>query len=286
MSTVSKLKTVVAKTPIVRTLYEGFMKRAFGSYETYHDNYVEFVAKRRGLSADRAGALVVSAEKQFRGGWIGDDYRKVTEQLLETFRPLYDDVTDRELLETYRFHGPFDFLRMLGYVIPKPKEIEPIVSRLAPKSSVSIVDYGCGLAHRSLAVSRRLMACGVKVKLTLVDIRKEWHAQFLEFLMKKYGVDYEFIEITADRLYPELPPHDFCDNVSVLEHIREPLTVVNHTHAALRPGGLFLAYVSDSIEEMMHLSVDLRDVRARLQALGYVKLCEVHSVPLFQKPLS
>lgn len=284
MSTISKLKTLVGKTPVVRTMYDAFMKRGLGSYETYQEDFVEFISKRRGVGLEEARRLVVSAQKQFAGGWIGDSYRKFTEQALDTFRPLYDDGTDPEVIATYKFHGPLDFLRMLGYVLPKQSEMDPILSRLSSKKTVDIVDYGCGLAHRSIAVSRRLQSKGVKVKLTLVDIRREHHAQFLDFLCRKYGINYDFIEVTPERLYPELPPHDFCDNVSVLEHIREPLLVVENTHRALRPGGLFLAYVADAIEEMMHISPDLSSVRARLRELGYVQLTKMHGVPLFQKP--
>jgi len=284
MSAISKLKTFAGKTPVVRTLYDAVMKWGLSSYDTWQGEYVEFIAQRRGISIDKARAMVDGAQKQFLGGWLGDDYRKFSEQALETFRPLHDDATDEAVIATYKFHGPIDFLRMVGYVCPKPPEIEPIVSRLASKSSVRIVDYGCGLAHRSLTVARALQAKGVKVHLTLVDIRKEYHALFLDFLCKKFGVPYDFIEITASALYPELPEHDFCDNVSVLEHVREPVTVVNNTHRALKPGGLFLAYCDDAIEEMMHISPDLSAVRKRLAELGYVKLTTVHSVPLFQKP--
>src|SRR5204863_8985565 len=125
-------------------------------------------------------------------------------------------------------------LRMVGYVIPGAGEIEPVVSRLSTRPSVDIVDYGCGLAHGSIAVARSLMSRGIKVKLTLVDIRKELHGQFLDFLCRKHGIDYEFIEVSAERLYPDLPAHDFSHNVSVLEHIREPLKVIENTHRALR----------------------------------------------------
>jgi SAM-dependent methyltransferase len=284
MSAISMLKNFAGKTPIIRTLYEGAMKWGLSSHETWQPEYVEFIAKRRGISNAKAKAMVDAAQKQFFGGWLGDDFRKFSEQALETFRPLHDDATDAEVIETYKFHGPIDFLRMLGYVLPKPAEVEPIVSRLASKSHVDMIDYGCGLAHRSLTVARALQAKGVKVHLTLVDIRKEYHGLFLDHLCKKFGVSYDFIEITADKLYPELPPHDYCDNVDVLEHVREPLTVVNNTHRALRPGGYFLAYCNDAIEEMMHISPDLSAVRRRFDELGYVKVASLHQTPLFQKP--
>lgn len=284
MSAITRLKNFAGKTPIVRSLYEGAMKWGLRSYETWLPDYIEFIAARRGISVPAARAMVETAQKQFFGGWIGDEFRKFSEQALETFRPLHDDATDEQVIETYKFHAPIDFLRMIGYVLPKPAEVETIVSRIGSKGTVEIIDYGCGLAHRSITVARQLQKRGVKVQLTLVDIRKDLHSAFLDFLCKKYGISYQFIEITIDNLYPELPAHDYCDNVDVLEHVRDPIRVVNNTHKALRPGGHFLAYCNDAIEEMMHISPDLSSVRRRLDELGYVKVGALHQTPLFQKP--
>lgn len=284
MSAITKLKTIAGKAPMVRTIYNVVMQRSVGSRETYAEDFVEFVAARRGVGPQQARQLVEHAQKQFSGGWSGDEYRKFSDQALETFKPLYDDTTDREVIETYKFHGPLDFLRMLGYAIPKAKEVEAVVGRLAGKGSVELVDYGCGLAHRTLAISRQLQARGCKVKLNLVDIRKDLHGAFLAFLCKKHGVAHEFIEVSPENLYPDLPSHDYCDNVSVLEHIREPVVVIDKTDHALKPGGLFLAYVADQEEEMMHISPDLSAVRARMKQLGYSQIAKVQGVPLFQKP--
>lgn len=253
---------------------------------TYRQDYVEFVAARRNLGASDAEALVSRAEAQFAGGWRGDDYRHFTELALETFRPLHDETSDAELIRTYQFHGALDFLRMLGYGIPDAAEIDPVVRHLAGKPQVDIVDYGCGLAHRTIAVARILIKNGVKVRLTLVDIRRELHVDFLGFLCLKHGIEHEFLEVTAERLHPSLPPHDYCDNVSVLEHVREPLRVIENTHTALRPGGIFLAAIEDEIDEMMHISPNLQAVRDRLQALGYQQAGACCGVALLQKSLS
>src|SRR5262249_2149050 len=148
-------------------------------------------------------------------------------------------------VETYKFHGGFDFLRMLGYTRPSETELQPIVCRLSGKATVDIVDYGCGLAHRTITVARLLIANGVKVTVTFVDIRRKHHLEFLDFVCKKYGIHYKFLEVTADAFYPELPDHDYCDNVSVLEHLPRPLIVIDNIHRALRAGGLFLVAMED-----------------------------------------
>jgi SAM-dependent methyltransferase len=284
MSAISKLKTIAGKAPLVRGVYKA-MTYGIGPQQTYREEFVEFVAERRGISEERARKMVEAAQKQFAGGWGGDAYRKFSDQALETFRPIYDDSTDSEVVATYRFHAPLDFLRMLGYVVPKRKHLDEIVSRLSSKQTVDLVDYGCGLSHRSLAIARHLKASGVKVKLNLVDIKKELHGAFLDFLCKKHGIEREFIEVSPENLYPELPAHDYCDNVSVLEHVRDPIRVVDNTHRALKPGGLFLAYVADQEEEMMHISPDLSGVRLRMKELGFTQIAKVQGVPLFQKSI-
>jgi SAM-dependent methyltransferase len=284
VSTITKLKSLAGRTLLARALYKLLMKRSVSSRTTYQSEFIEFVANRRGISIEKARASIEQAQKQFDGGWSGDAYRRFTDQALETFKPLYDDTTDSDVIATYKLHAPNDFLRMLGYAVPRDSEVEEIVRRLRGRSQVDIVDYGCGLAHRTIAVSRQLQTSGTKVKLYLVDIRKELHAAFLGFLCKKFAIEYEFLEVSPDNLYPELPAHDYCDNVSVLEHVRDPVRVIDNTHRALRPGGLFLAYVADQEEEMMHISPDLSAARRRLKELSYTPLAKVQGVPLFQKP--
>jgi hypothetical protein len=189
----------------------------YGTRDNYENEFVEFLVDKRDIDTQKARILVANPNKLFSGGWGGNVYRRFTELALETFRPLYDDAADALIMETYRFHVAFDFLRMLSYAIPTVQDVGPIVSRLSTRPSVQIVDYGCGLANRAIAVSRYLIAQGVKVKLYLLDIRRELHFSFLNSLCRKYEIDSEFIEVTQNNLYPELPPHDYCDNVSVLE---------------------------------------------------------------------
>ena len=262
----------------------GHTRGQSGNYATYRAEFTDFVAAQRRIPTSDARLLVREAESQFSGGWGGTEYRRFTELALETFRPLFDETTDEELIRTYQFHGPVDFLRMLGYGVPTEQDVSAIINTLTGKDEIGIVDYGCGLAHRTLVVARSLVGRGVPVTLTLVDIRRALHVDFLDFLCRKHGIEYEFIEITAAQPYPKLPPHDYCDNVSVLEHVREPLLVIENIHAALRPGGVFLALVQDAIEEMMHISPNLNAVRERLALLGYKRIAECCGVPLLEKP--
>ena len=286
-------KQTIKQVPGVLNLYNKVNNRlrgsslwGYGSHATYKPELIEFVAERRGIDKETARKLVDGSEAHFKGGWGGNEYWAFSNLEAEALKLFYDDNTDAQVIETYKYHAPFDFLRMSGYAVPTEQDMEPILTRLGTKSSVTIVDYGCGLAHRTIAVSRSLIARGVKVKLYLVDIRRELHFDFIGFLCRKYGIDHQFIEVTVDKLYPELPSCDYCDNVSVLEHIREPLTVLNKTDLALKPGGLFLVLDFDAPEEMMHITPNLKVVRDRLAELRYQKVGVCYGTPLMQKPVS
>ena len=292
MSLKRKVKKTLHKVPGLLDLYNNVNNRfrgstlwGYGTRANYKPELIEFVAERRGIGREAAKALVDGGEKLFKGGWGGNEYRDFSNRETDTLKMFFDDDTDAHVIETYQYHGPFDLLRMAAYAVPTEQDMEPIVSRLAAKPEVSIVDYGCGLAHRSIAVSRFLIARGVKVKLFLVDIRRELHFAFLGFLCRKYGIEHQFIEVTAARLYPELPPCDYCDNVSVLEHIREPLTVLNNTDRALKPGGLFLVLDFDAPEEMMHITPNLKIVREKIAELRYHSVGTCYGTPLLQKPV-
>ena len=172
---------------------------------TYAADFVDFLAHSRGLDRVAAQGLVSRSQAQFAGGWAGTEYRAFTERALEVLRPLHDDTPGGALIGTYRAHAPLDFLRMLSYPIPPAAELSVIVDRLARRPAPRIVDYGCGLAHRSLAVARALRARGVEVRLSLVDIRREVHVAFLDFVCLKYAVPWEFVEVTAQQPYRQCP---------------------------------------------------------------------------------
>lgn len=257
----------------------------FAGYPTLMPEFVEFLAERRQQPVPEVSEMVRRAQEIFPGRWGGDAYRDLTTLLMEMLKPVYDDRNDAEIIETYKHHADFDFLRMLSYPVPRPEDLALPASHLDRHPEVHIVDYGCGLAHRSTALGRLLVSRNVRVHMHFVDIKRPLFYSFISFNCRRYGLQHEFIEITAEHLYPELPAHHYCDNVSVLEHVRDPLRVIENTHKAMLPGGLFLVGAVDSCPEMMHIHPDLACVRDRLGELGY------HSVgagwdglPLLQRP--
>jgi SAM-dependent methyltransferase len=180
-------------------------------------------------------------------------------------------------------HAPFDFLRMLSYRIPADGEMLEIIDSLAARQRVDIVDYGCGLAQRSIALAGALKVRQRDVHVTFVDIRRPLFVDFLKFLCERRGLASRFVEVDADTPFPSLPPHDFCDLVNVLEHLPEPGRALENIDRSLRHGGLLLAAVDDQEAELMHVSPNLRDVRERLVELNYSRRREMLGATLFEK---
>lgn len=253
-----------------------------GSSETYEADFVAFVQARRGISADHALQLVARSQQQFDGGWGGIAYRDFTSRALELLRPLYDDSRE-ELIGTYQVHAPFDFLRMLSYRIPADAEMLEIIDSLAARERVDIVDYGCGLAQRSIALAVALKAREKDAHVTFVDIRRPLFVEFLAFLCERRGLASRFVEVDADTPFPSLPGHDFCDLVNVLEHLPEPGRALDNIDRSLRHGGLLLAAVDDQEAELMHVSPNLGAVRERLVELNYSRRRELLGATLFEK---
>jgi SAM-dependent methyltransferase len=251
---------------------------------TYGEDFIEFIAAFRGTTTVQAAELIERSQQLFAGGWAGNEFREFTGRALEALRPLHGDASVMELISTYQVHAPFDFLRMLSYPIPTDTDLSPIIDHLGRLGrNIAIVDYGCGLAHRTIAVACALRRGGVRVDLTLVDIHRGHHTDFLTFLGQKYGLNQTFVEITSDRLYPDLPAHDYADLVNVLEHLPDPVRVVDNIDRALRPGGLLLAGVGDQADEMMHVTPQLGAVRDRLAHLGYAANLDRWDATLFTK---
>jgi SAM-dependent methyltransferase len=249
---------------------------------TYEPDFVAFVQARRRISADHAAQLVARSQQQFDGGWGGPAYRDFTSRALELLRPLHDDSSE-ELIGTYQVHAPFDFLRMLSYPIPAAAELRDITDSLAALERVDIVDYGCGLAQRSIALAGALKALGKDVHITLVDISRPLFVEFLAFLCERRGLASTFVEVQAGALFPSLPRHDFCDLVNVLEHLAEPCRALESIDRSLRDGGLLLAAVEDQADEIMHVSPNLGAVRARLAELRYRRHRDLFDATLFEK---
>ena len=235
-------------------------------------------SERLGISEQESRERFLSSWKAVRGGHAGADFRRfnvLSHDLLQVF---FGD-SEREVYDTYQFHSPVHFLRMLAYSCPPWNDSDFLVGHLLEKKSVRIVDYGCGLAQRSRALAEVLAAGGVGVKLTLVDIptlRKD----FLLWLGAKTGVETVCLDSTTATPIPELPETDLCFAIDFFEHVYHPEKYLEHIHSALATDGFLMADVADHKREFLHVTPSLRHLRQKISSLGFE---EVVSGELFQK---
>lgn len=96
---------------------------------------------------------------------------------------------------------------------------------------LSVVDYGCGAADYGLAFAK----AGHNV--TLVDFEEKVAFASWRFTRRKLPV--RQISVHANNEYPELHNVDLVIAGDLLEHVRDPVRVVQGVHSALRPNGLF-----------------------------------------------
>jgi len=132
-----------------------------------------------------------------------------------------------------------------------------------------IVDYGCGLANISLETARLKK----NTKVFLVDIDSIIQ-EFVRFRFNKYKVDFEFIEIKKNNLYPTLPKHNICIASEVMEHVMQPLLVYKNIFESLDNEGLLYGDFSDHIKGPFHVSSNLQDLR-KLISKDFKQLSEL-----------
>jgi cyclopropane fatty-acyl-phospholipid synthase-like methyltransferase len=227
-------------------------------------------AERLNISFEESRNRYFESWASVRGGHAGSDYRKFAALSQHIFRVVFSDA-ETEVYDAYRFHGPMHFLRMLAYPEPKWKEGDIIVKKLKDRSSVDILDYGCGLAQKSRALASYLKEKGIAISLVLVDIptiRKD----FLLWLGEKTDIPTTFLDCAADTPVPRLPQSDICFAVEFFEHVHDPVYYFNHIDAVLRTNGILVTNVMDHKEEFMHVSPHLDALRERIRTAGYEEL--------------
>ncbi len=258
------LKGLFAKSPTIEPL------------NRWQEAFIRWNAERLGMSEEESRARYLASAASVEGGHAGREFRRHCEVQHEVFRVLWSDAPG-EVLDAYRFHAPMHFLRMIAYTEYIWEGNDPVVEALAELDTVTIVDYGCGLAQQSINLARRFNG---SVDLFLVDIptiRKE----FLAWYAADLKIPCAFGDVTEADPIPTLPAHDLCIAEQVFEHVYNPNEVFEAIHATLRPGGFLKTNVADHKEEFMHVTPKLASLRQRIAELGYEVL-----VPdrMFKKP--
>ncbi|MBK8190002.1 MAG: methyltransferase [Vampirovibrionales bacterium] len=103
--------------------------------------------------------------------------------------------------------------------------------RPAVRSRLKVLDYGCGVGDYGLS----LAVFGYRI--TLCDI-EGGNLDFARWRFEQRGLTHDVIAVSEDNLYPDLGAQDIILAGEVLEHVRQPLTVLERCYESLPAGGL------------------------------------------------
>ncbi|MBU5614577.1 Wzt carbohydrate-binding domain-containing protein [Geomonas azotofigens] len=227
-------------------------------------------AERLGISEAESRERFETSWNVLPGGHKGAAYREFGATSHEMYSVFWND-SKSEMFQACKMHEYLHLLRMIAYSKPVWAEDDVVVRELLKLPSVSIIDYGCGMAQSSMALAEQLQARGKKVRLTLVDI-PSIVTEFLTWTTSKLGLDASFAGCTSETPLPEFPGCNLVIATEVFEHIHEPVEAFRALDAALAPGGFVVTDVSDHAEEFMHVTPNLAPLREEIEKLGYQEL--------------
>ena len=234
----------------------------------YEREFVQWTADRQGVSTESALERYVQARSTVRGGFGGGEWRWLCEVNHDALRPIFGDDNPDEVIAAYRHHAPAHLLRMLSY--RTPRWVGEVTERLGGRAR--IVDYGCGLAHGSLAVAESLQRAGVDVHLTVVDL-PTIKLDFLTWMLERTQIAYTVIEGGAKPA--PIDEWDLLVATEFFEHVHDPVGFFEALDRTSAPGAIMVAAIDDHAAEFMHVSPDLADLRAAV-AERYDSSDELH----------
>jgi SAM-dependent methyltransferase len=212
-------------------------------------------------------------------GHSGRAFEEFHGHCYDVFRVFADD-SPKEVMNAYKVHGYVHFLNMLTYPEPQWFDEDAIVKRLRDRSSITILDFGCGLAQQSRTLAEYLRDKGMQVSIVLADIptvRKD----FLIWWGRKCGLPLTFLECTVEHPIPDLPKIDLCFALEFFEHVYDPVAYFTRIDQAMADAGMLITNISDRHEDFMHVSPQLGRLRQAVEASRYE---EIFSNFIYQKP--
>jgi SAM-dependent methyltransferase len=212
----------------------------------------------------RAEVLGISEQEsidRFIGSWNAAPhdsvaFRKFILQAHELMRPFYDD-SPGEIFKAHRMHQYLHMLRWMSYA-PDPLPLD----LAGDKKQVTLLDYGCGMALRSIETAMAWLKCGIEVRLVLADIETEI-TPFLKYACKKLDIPVDVRSMTF------IPVCDVAIVTEVWEHLYDPIPALKMLDLALKPGGYLMTDFSDRQVEMFHVSPDLSALRKQFAQMDY-----------------
>ena len=227
------------------------------------DLFCEWNAERLGISVEKSRERYTRSWRAISYGHRSPRFRAASEEWQQVLSVFSDD-SEREVWDAYRMHAPMHFLGMLAKPDPVWGPEHVVIKALQARPSITIVDFGCGLA----SASRSLALAVPGASLVLVDIptiRKE----FLLWLGRRLELPTRFLDATREAPIPALPATDVVVATEFFEHVYDPLTYLDAFDLALRPNGFLITNVADHEHEFMHVTPDLSMLREELARRRY-----------------
>lgn len=244
------------------------------------EKFIEWNALRLNIPRETARERYLESLSAFPDGHGGEKYKEFCNLSYRVFGGLYGD-TEAEIFSSYPFYGPLHMLRFLSY---PEKNIytanTDFIGLLKERTEITILDFGCGLAHESRGMARAFLELNKPCRLLLADIptiRKD----FALYLCRQAGIDAAFFDCRAEMPVPAFPKYDLLVATEIFEHVYDPVKYFEALNANLNKGGLIYTNVSDHHREFMHVSPNLEKLRTHIIASGFQ---EIRDHTLFQKP--
>ena len=232
--------------------------------------FIQWNADQKNISIAESKKRYFESWKQIRNGHGGPEFRFFC-TLSQDLYSVFCDDSRNEVMDTYRFHEQMHFLRQLSHPEPVWSDDNLLVRHLSEYSEVTILDFGCGLAHQSRSLASHLVNKDIHVNLVLTDIptiRKE----FLIWQSQKNDYPTRFLDCTEEIPVPNLPKVDVCIVTEFFEHVHDPIKYFSSIHAALNANGFILTNIADHEKEFMHVTPNLAELRGRFHKSQYKEL--------------
>ena len=145
---------------------------------------------------------------------------------------------NRQLFDHYRDHDLRAAISHLCMDVPYYRISAQLLKRLNPyfaprsRSGITVMDYGCGTADYALAFATQ----GYRVRVVDLD---GGALGFARWRLEQRGVAHDSIAVSETDLYPDLGVNHVVLAPEVLEHIRNPLRLLQNMDRSIPPGGFF-----------------------------------------------
>lgn len=229
-----------------------------GSLNDIEQDFIEFFSIKRKHSKEEIKSIFLETRNRF--AFAGSQYRQLCDDIHNLFKIQYDDSDEKDLVDSYKFHELLHLFRMISYSYNRDFKGEAeYLTKLADKSPIICVDYGCGLGYLSHAICKRKQ----ESEIYLVDI-DSLILEFAKFRFEKQNFEVKIIPVSKNNVYPVLPMHNICIAEEVMEHLKQPLIAYQHIYESLEKGGILRGCFMNHGAETFHVSPDLSLLREQL----------------------